>query len=161
VRGRHEATNADTPASGRFATASILCQREALSERTLWDAGDVEPTTRQAKRLERIRRELASLGPCLPGSLTVRTGPCGNPRCSCRDDPPRLHGPFRQWTRKVSGKTVTRLLTEEQLDDYQALFDNHRRLKELVHELEDLSLEIVERDRRWQRRGAVGAATKT
>ena len=27
--------------------------------------------------------------------------------------------------------------------------------------VEDLSLEIVERDRRWQRRGAVGAATKT
>jgi hypothetical protein len=52
----------------------------------------------------------------------------------------------------VSGKTVTRLLTEDQLDEYQALFDNHRRLKELVHELEDLSLEIVERDRRWQRR---------
>jgi hypothetical protein len=56
---------------------------------------------------------------------------------------------------------VTRLLTEEQLDEYQAFFDAHRRLKELVHELEELSLEIVERDRRWQRRGAVGAATKT
>jgi hypothetical protein len=117
----------------------------------LWEAGRVEPTTRQAEQLERIRRELASLGPCLPGSLNVRTGRCGKAHCSCRDDPPRLHGPFRSWTRKVAGKTVTRLLSEDQLEDYQRLFDDHRRLKALVHELEELSLAIVERDRRWKR----------
>jgi hypothetical protein len=33
--------------------------------------------------------------------------------------------------------------------DYQALFDNHRRLKQLLHELEELSLAIVDRDPRW------------
>jgi Family of unknown function (DUF6788) len=118
----------------------------------LWEAVTVEPTARQAKQLERIRRELASIGPCLPGSLNIRTGRCGKAHCSCHQDPPRLHGPFRSWTRKVAGKTVTRLLSQDQLDDYQALFDNHRRLKELVHEIEELSVAIVERDRRWVRR---------
>ena len=106
-------------------------------------------TKRQAARLERITGELASLGPCLPGSVVVRTGRCGKAACSCRADPPRLHGPFRSWTRKITGKTVTRLLSEDQLDDYQVLFDNHRRLKELVHELEDLGLAIVDADPRW------------
>lgn len=112
----------------------------------------MEPTRRQAAQLERIRRELAALGPCLPGSVTIRLGPCGKQRCVCHQDPPRLHGPFRSWTRKVAGKTVTRLLSEDQLTDYQELFDNHRRLKELVHELEELSLAIVERDERWTSR---------
>ena len=103
-----------------------------------------------AHALERARAELAALGPCLPGSVVVRTGRCGKAACSCRADPPRLHGPFRSWTRKIAGKTVTRLLSEEQLDDYQVLFDNHRRLKELVRELEDLSLAIVDADPRWR-----------
>ena len=110
----------------------------------------VELTKRQAARLERITGELATLGPCLPGSVVVRTGRCGKAACSCRTDPPRLHGPFRSWTRKIAGKTVTRLLSEEQLDDYQVLFDNHRRLKELVVELEVLSLAIVDADPRWE-----------
>lgn len=111
----------------------------------------VRPTTRQARALEHIKEELAALGPCLPGSVVVRTGRCGKEACKCRATPPRLHGPFRSWTRKVANKTVTRLLSEDQLADYQALFDNHRRLKELVHELEELSLEIVDTDPRWER----------
>jgi hypothetical protein len=111
----------------------------------------VELTKRQRAKLERITDELGSLGPCLPGSVVVRTGRCGKAACSCRDDPPRLHGPFRSWTRKLAGKTVTRLLSAEQLDDYQVLFDNHRRLKELVHELENLTLSVVDADPRWKR----------
>ncbi|MGH8979569.1 MAG: DUF6788 family protein [Acidimicrobiales bacterium] len=111
----------------------------------------VRPTDRQARALERIRKELAEIGPCLPGSVVVRTGRCGKEACRCRATPPRLHGPFRSWTRKVAKKTVTRLLSEDQLADYQVLFDNHRRLKALVHELEQLSLAIVEADPRWER----------
>jgi hypothetical protein len=118
-----------------------------MEEGSRWEALRVRPTARQKKQLERIQKELAGIGPCLPGSLNVRKGRCGKPRCSCHADPPRLHGPFLSWTRKVSGKTVTKLLTDEQLDDYQQLFDNHRKLKGLVHELEQLTLEIVEGDR--------------
>jgi hypothetical protein len=123
---------------------------------------DVELSSREARKLERIRRELAELGLALPGSLNVRTGPCGKDSCSCHDDPPRLHGPFRSWTRKVAGKTVTHLLTESQLDDYESLFDNHRRLKHLLKELEELSLEVVRRDPRWHRpmEEPVGAGTQ-
>ncbi|MGH9184470.1 MAG: DUF6788 family protein [Acidimicrobiales bacterium] len=29
----------------------------------------------------------------LPGTVTVRTGPCGKPTCRCHADPPQLHGP--------------------------------------------------------------------
>lgn len=110
----------------------------------------VEPSQRQLAALERIRAELASLGPCLAGSVVVRTGRCGKAACSCHADPPRLHGPFRSWTRKIAGKTVTRLLSEDQLEEYQAYFDGHKRLKELVHQLEVLSLAIVDADPRWK-----------
>jgi hypothetical protein len=32
--------------------------------------------------------------------------------------------PYHQWTRKIGGKTITRILTDDQLADYQPWFDN-------------------------------------
>jgi hypothetical protein len=48
-------------------------------------------------------------------------------------------------------KTATRILSDEQLADYAPWFDNHKRLRELIAELEDLSLAIAEADPRWNR----------
>jgi hypothetical protein len=139
-------------AVGRESTVFILWQMSPALRGIPEKLGAVEPTKRQRAAIERIRTELATLGPALPGSVVVRTGPCGKAACKCHDDPPRLHGPFRSWTRKVAGKTVTRILTEDQLDEYETYFENHKRLKELVRELEDLSLAIVEQDPRWKSR---------
>src|SRR5674476_521176 len=55
-----------------------------------------------------------------------------------------LHGPYTQWTRTVRGKTITKLLTDEQLARYQPWFDNSRRLKDLVAKLEIVSLQAIE-----------------
>ena len=97
---------------------------------------------------ERRRRdlitEIAEIGFILPGSVNVVLNRCGKPRCACHGDPPRLHGPYITWTRKVSGKTQTRRLTPEQADRYRPYFDNSRRLRELLSELEALSLQAVE-----------------
>jgi Family of unknown function (DUF6788) len=41
-------------------------------------------------------------------------------------DPPRLHCPCHQWTRKKDGKTATRILTDDQFADNSPWFDNHR-----------------------------------
>ena len=76
---------------------------------------------------------------------------CGYANCRCRADPPQLHGPYHQWTRKIAGKTVTRILSDDQLADYQPWFDNQRRLRALITELETLSQEIADTDPRWQR----------
>ena len=48
-------------------------------------------------------------------------------------------------------ETVTRILTDDQLADYQPWFDNQRRLRALVTELETLSQEIAGNDPRWNR----------
>ena len=46
------------------------------------------------------------------------------------------------------GKTVARLLTDDQLADCQTWFNNQRRLRSLVAELETLSLDIADADPR-------------
>jgi len=106
----------------------------------------VSPTPAQQAQAARIARELAALGFALPGTLADRVTRCGHPGCRCHADPPQPHGPYHQWTRKKDGKTATRILTDDQLVDYRPWFDNHRRLRELIAELEALSLGIAEAD---------------
>lgn len=84
-------------------------------------------------------------------ALTHRYSRCGRSGCKCGADPPQPHGPYWSWTRKIDNKTVTRYLSEDQHRDYQALFDNARRLRELVTALEALGLGVVEADPRWSR----------
>jgi hypothetical protein len=115
------------------------------------DNGGVSPTPAQRAQVRRIARELAALGFALPGTLADRMTRCGRANCRCHADPPRLHGPYHQWTRKKDGKTATRILSDDQLADYGPWFDNHRRLRELITELEALSLAITENDPRWNR----------
>lgn len=93
--------------------------------------------------------EIATIGFCLPGSVVEQWSRCGNPRCSCHRDPSRRHGPYRLWTRKVAGKTVTKTLSEDQLERYGPWFDNQRRLRELLAELEQLSITTMARDEGW------------
>jgi hypothetical protein len=106
--------------------------------------------------LEQRRRSLASeiaqiagAGTLLPGTLLVRMMGCGKPGCRCKADPPRLHGPYIQWTRKVGGRTRTRRLTPEELERYQPWFDNARRLRDLVAELETLCLHAASEAEAW------------
>jgi hypothetical protein len=112
---------------------------------------NVSPTPGQQARARQITRQLAHIGFALPGTLTERLTRCGRANCHCHADPPVLHGPYHQWTRKVASKTVTRILTDDQLADYQQWFDNQRRLRALIAELEALSLAITDADPRWQR----------
>jgi hypothetical protein len=76
---------------------------------------------------------------------------CGHPNCRCHADPPQLHGPYHQWTRKKNGRTATRILSGDQLAGYGPWFDNRKRLRELIAELEEISLAITGNDPRWNR----------
>ncbi|MHB8329063.1 MAG: DUF6788 family protein [Acidimicrobiales bacterium] len=110
------------------------------------------PTAEQRAEVRRIAKELAKVGFVLPGTLLERRLTCTHAGCRCHDDPPRLHGPYWYWTRKVRSKTVSRVLSREQVEEYQPWFDNEKRLRELVRQLEELSLSIVESDPRSPRR---------
>jgi hypothetical protein len=131
-------------------TVSILWQMDETEGWIAASIGGVEPTPAQRAEIARLTAAIAAVGPCLPGSVTERLGPCGKQACSCKADPPRLHGPYRSWTRKVANKTVTRNLSAEQLEEYQPYFDNARRLRALVAELEAVTLAIVQTDPRWE-----------
>jgi hypothetical protein len=103
----------------------------------------MEPSPAQREARDRIAAGLARAGFALPGTLTVRSCACGKQNCRCHADPPRLHGPYAEWTRKIAGKTITRRLSPAGLAEYQPLFGNAKKLRALLAELQDLTLEIT------------------
>jgi hypothetical protein len=99
---------------------------------------------KRAAQQRRIAAALGEIGFALPGSLTVRAYRCGKANCRCRAEPPQLHGPYAFWTRKVDGKTVTRMLADDEVAEYQPLFDNASKIRDLLSELQQLTLQLVD-----------------
>jgi uncharacterized protein DUF6788 len=104
-----------------------------------------------AARLERLQsrhRELAcqilDLGLISQGSVVLRHTYCRTPGCRCHADPPQPHGPYWQWTRYDSGKTITRRLTEPQASLYQEWIANRRRLAGIIAEMEKVCEQAAE-----------------
>jgi hypothetical protein len=121
---------------------------------SLCDTSSVSLDQAQRDEAREIALELAKIargGRILPGSIVERHTRCGRPNCSCHGDPPRKHGPYFQWTRKVANKTVGRLLTAEQRDEYQLWLQNGRRARELLSRLEELGVAALEADPRGTR----------
>ncbi|MGH3184910.1 MAG: DUF6788 family protein [Streptosporangiaceae bacterium] len=112
----------------------------------------IEPDARQRPAQARLAASLGQIGFALPGSLVWRSTACGKPGCHCQGDPPVLHGPYLTWTRTVNGKTVTRKITQDQHARYQVWFDNARKLRQLVTDLETLSLRAFEQAEGTSRR---------
>lgn len=82
---------------------------------------------------------LGRLGFISPGSLVTRYTSCYKPGCRCMAEPPRLHGPYHQWSRAMNGKTVSRRLTEAEAEIYAEWIANRRELKRVIAEMEEVS----------------------
>jgi hypothetical protein len=116
---------------------------------------------RAADRLAEILSELAGIGAVLPGSISERWTCCQSAGCRCRSDPPVLHGPYPTWTWKPAGVSVTKTITIEQAGRLQPYSQAHHRLKELVAELERVSLELIEQEESVDLRGGRQAGRRS
>jgi hypothetical protein len=99
---------------------------------------------RAEDRLGEILAELGQIGAVLPGSISERRTRCQRQGCHCRSDPAVLHGPYPTWTWRPSGVPVTKTLTDAEAARLATYSAAHHRLKQLVSELEQVSLELIE-----------------
>lgn len=91
------------------------------------------------RRYRQLAAQLADVGYIAAGSITSRYTRCGTPSCRCHADPPRMHGPYWQWTAKVDGKTVTRRLSQAEAQLYQEWIGNDRHLRALIAKMREVS----------------------
>jgi hypothetical protein len=98
----------------------------------------------EARRIAAELAQIARTANVLPGSITQRHTRCGRPGCACQADPPRRHGPYWHWTRKVKNKTVGNYLKEHQAAEYQHWIANDRRIRELLTRLEQIGIQRLQ-----------------
>jgi len=102
-------------------------------------------STDLSRDYRQLQLALSRIGYFRRGTLLKRFMPCGKPGCACQATPPRLHGPYYQWTRKVDGKTVTVRLSAEQAQLLEGWIAAGRELDRIVAEMERLSLRATDR----------------
>lgn len=108
------------------------------------------------RRIERIKQKLTALGELRPGSLSEQYNVCGTPRCQCKADPPKKHGPYFQlgWGRK--GKSTTRFIRKPDVPSIKAQLRNYQQLQTLVDQWVEASIEICDLKLQESRRAAKG-----
>ena len=111
-----------------------------MSESSSW----TEQLADYRRQHRKLAAQLAQIGFIATGTLIERSTRCGTPGCACHADPPRLHGPYHQWTTKIAGKTVTRRLTDRQAAHYREWIDNNRQLRELTTQMRQISARAAE-----------------
>ena len=95
---------------------------------------------RYRKRYKRFTAKLRDLGYICRGSITRQWLTCGKPSCVCHRDPTQRHGPYYYWTRKVEGRTQSRMLDESLARLYEEGIRNHRKLDALIERMRKVSL---------------------
>ena len=95
------------------------------------------------RRYRQLAAQLASIGYIAAGSVAQRHNRCGKAYCGCHAEPPRLHGPYWQWTAKVGGKTVNKRLTEREARLYLEWIANDRKARSLLGQMRAVAAEAM------------------
>ena len=100
------------------------------------------PLARLRQDYQALKAQIQALGYVLSGTVQTRQYCCGKPNCRCMTRG-QLHGPYEQWTRKVSGKTVNVNLNPETAPTVREWIQNNRKLRQLCRQLEKTSLKAL------------------
>ncbi|MEW6755546.1 MAG: DUF6788 family protein [Candidatus Latescibacterota bacterium] len=98
---------------------------------------------RYQEEYERLTEELQGIGYVLPGTLTERRLPCGQPSCRCHPDRQYWHGPYYEWRWREEGKTRSAYLSGEQLAQAREWLASNRAAEDLLKRMRALSLRVA------------------
>ena len=96
------------------------------------------------RRRRKIQDQLCDLGDLRPGSLIPRYRKCGKPTCHCAAEGDPGHGPSWSLTWTVEGKTQTRVIPVEAVEETQAQIAEYRRARSLTRELFEVSTQMCD-----------------
>ena len=94
------------------------------------------------RRIERIKSDLHALGELRPGSLSEQYNVCGVAGCQCKASPPKKHGPYYQLSFTRKGKSTSRFVRREEVTVVRRQLKNYSKLRALVDEWIDASMEL-------------------
>jgi hypothetical protein len=94
------------------------------------------------EKLAQLKRQLGSIKPMIPGSLSEQWNVCGTKGCKCKGPQnPQRHGPYYQLSFSIKGKSSSLFVKKEQVDEVRLRIKRHREFKELVSQVIEASVE--------------------
>ena len=117
--------------------------------------------TRHRQKAERLREQLAQLGPLMRGSLVRSRGKCGKANCRC------ARGELHAWwslTFRAGGRSRSVTVPDELVGEVRQWCRNYQALKRLVVELSDALVAVIRAERaalRARRGQGDGASSAT
>jgi len=96
------------------------------------------------RQREALREQLISGGDMRPGSLVARYRACGKPSCHCADKSQRGHGPSWSLTHAVAGKTRTKIIPAEAVQQTKEQIAEYHRFRHRVRELVEVSEKLCD-----------------
>ena len=96
------------------------------------------------RTIEKIKKDIAALGPLRPGTLYERHSVCGKPGCRCsRAKKPIKHGPYHYLSYTFNGKSYTEFVPREQVKAIKEEIHNYNELMRLVKRLIECSIKLA------------------
>lgn len=96
------------------------------------------------KKIDITKKKLLALGDMHPGSLSQQYNICGTPNCKCKDpDNPKKHGPYYNLSFVCNGKSTSRFIKPEFVQDITRQIQNYKEFKRLVNEWKTFAAELA------------------
>lgn len=88
--------------------------------------------------------QLAAIPAFRPGSLIPRFRKCGKPTCHCAQDGDPGHGPSWSLTRYANGKTVTKIIPPDRVDEANHQIDRYHQFQKLMNEYVETNVKLCD-----------------
>ena len=95
-------------------------------------------------RKQQILQEIDALDDFRQGSLSPRYRKCGKSYCHCAKEGAQGHGPLWMVTRGVEGKTVSKAIPLEQVENTFAQIDRFHQFQKLIREYTEVNIKICD-----------------
>jgi hypothetical protein len=93
---------------------------------------------------EQILYKITNLSDFRPGSLVERYRRCGKPYCHCAKPGAKGHGPSYSLTRSVKGKTITKIIPKEKVEETRRQISEYHRFREVIGEFVEANERICD-----------------
>jgi hypothetical protein len=94
--------------------------------------------------IEKIKKQISSLGPLRPGTMYERLSVCGKPGCRCsRKRRPIKHGPYYYLSYTFRRKSYTEFVSAKEVAVVKRQIRNYEKLMNLVKKLIDYSIKLA------------------
>ena len=95
-------------------------------------------------RIIKIKCALQEIGDMHPGSLSKQYNICGQAGCRCKDPiNPKKHGPYDQLSYVLHGKSTSRFIKHENIEEVRQQVANYKKFKALTDSWKTTSAEMT------------------